>query len=228
MENTKLYNPIQDRDNDYDWNGRRDDIMMFPASSREAEKEKREVRDGMDSKQDPLRSGRPLTHSFRRRLGSFGKWSHVFLLVASLWIIPASAVFVDFQNCLSESAQHDTPLQLQLVPLVMNAVFNTTDPSHNLNITVWTNVSGSMVGSTQYILPAPNSSYWEEKNDTTVGGKIEDNPNAGNSGKQLLTTLFSKVGVLTYTPYNPKVGQDFCDQVNNATCPFGPNFHSNL
>ncbi len=86
------------------------------------------------------------------------------VLIASLWVLPTSAVFIDFQNCLSEGFQNDTPLQLQFDPLYMNAVFNTANSSHNLNITVWGNVTGSGPGAGNEVrLPAWNDTYWGTK-----------------------------------------------------------------
>jgi hypothetical protein len=109
----------------------------------------------------------------------------------------------------------------------VDAVFNNTDPTHNLNVTVWTNVTGSTVGPTRYVLPAWNSSYWDTSNDTDYGGKVEANPDP-TAAHPLLTTLFSKVNVLTYTPYNPVQGVGFCDILVNGSCPLPPNFKDNL
>jgi hypothetical protein len=228
---------IQDPHDDHVENDRQYDKMIITADPRatgQAEWKALDERwvDGSGLQQDSLRTipaGRPHSRSFTQwQMGSFGTWSYLFLLIASFWIIPASAVFVEFQNCLSEGVQNNLPPQLQLVPLVVNAVFNTTDPSHNLNLTVWTNVTGSTVAMPRLLLPAANSSYWDPgNNDTTNGGKIADNP-FPNAEEQFLTTLFSKVNVLTYSPYNPKDGEDFCHSLVNATCPVGPNFKANL
>jgi len=228
---------VQDPRDGHVENDRQYDKMVVTADEREARQAEWEALDerwvdksGLQKDSlRTIRAGRPHSrYSTRRQMGSFGTWSYLFLLIASVWIVPASAVFVEFQNCLSESVQNNQALQLQLVPLVMNAVFNTTDPSHNLNITVWTNVTGSTVDSTQFVLPAANSSYWDPgNNDTTKGGKIADNPFPG-AEKQFLTTLFSKVNVLTYAPYNPRDGEDFCNSLVNASCPVGPNFKANL
>ena len=173
-----------------------------------------------------MRVGTPRS-STRRQMGFFGTWQYLFLLMASLWIIPTSAVLVEFQNCLSEGVQNNQPLQLQLVPLVMNAVFNTTDPMHNLNITVWTNVTGSTVELPRLVLPSATDPYWTTPNDTESGGKIEANPFPAVP-TPVLTTLFNKVSVLTYTPVNPHTGVGFCDQLVNGSCPLGPNFKDNM
>jgi ML-like domain len=152
----------------------------------------------------------------------FGTLGYLLVLIASLWVIPTSAVFIDFQNCLSQSYQNDVPLQLQFDPLYMDAVFNTTDPSHNLHITVWGNVTGSGPEILVLLPPADNKTYWSS-NETNLGGKIEDNPTPDGANK--LTTLFSKVNVLTYEPWSQTV--EFCNQLINASCPLSPSFTAN-
>ncbi|KAG0651035.1 hypothetical protein D0Z07_2495 [Hyphodiscus hymeniophilus] len=149
---------------------------------------------------------------------------YMLLLLISLWAVPTSAVLVDFQNCLSEGYQNDTPTQLQFDPLFMNAVFNTTDSSHNLNITVWGNVTGSGPGSGNEVrLPPANDTYWGT-NETNLGGKIENIPEPP-PGVNKFTTLFNKVNVLTYEPWSNTV--NFCDQLINASCPLAPSFSAN-
>jgi hypothetical protein len=157
-----------------------------------------------------------------RQRNPFGALGHLLVLVGSLWVIPATAVFIDFQNCLSESYQNDQPLQLQFDPLYMDAVFNTTDPTHNLHITVWGNVTGSGPEKLVYLPPANDTAYWNS-NQTNLGGKIQDNPDPQGANK--LTALFTKVNVLTYEPWSQNV--DFCNQLINATCPLGPSFTAN-
>jgi hypothetical protein len=152
---------------------------------------------------------------------SFGTLGFLLVLIASMWIVPTSAVMIDFQNCLSESYQSDTPLQLQFDPLFVNAVFNTTDSSHNLNITVYGNVTGS---SPLVVLPnSTDTDYWNS-NQTNLGGKIENIPYPP-PGANFYTTLFNKVNVLTYEPWSDTV--KFCDQLLNAACPLAPSFNAN-
>ena len=237
MEDPQVDNQaILDTDDDHVQHDRLYDKMISAAETGEDWQEDWEAGAGqhVDSfflQQDPLqtqtmRAGKPRS-PIRRQMGFFETWQYLFLLMASLWIIPASAVLVDFQNCLSEDVQNNTPLQLQLVPLVMNAVFNTTDPMHNLNITVWTNVTGSTVELPRLLLPPANDSYWTTPNDTEYGGKIENDP-FPSVASPVLTTLFNKVSVLTYTPVNPHTGVGFCDQLVNGSCPLSPNFNDNL
>lgn len=159
---------------------------------------------------------------FRQRQRSpLGILGTVLILVTSLWIVPVSAAMIEFQNCLSESYQNNEPLQLQFVPKFFDAVFNTTDPKHNLRVTVWGNVTGSGPGSVIPILPPANDTdYWNSNQ--TGPGKIENIPDP-NVNK--LTTLFNKVNVLTYQPWSEST--DFCAQLVNASCPLSPRFTAN-
>lgn len=146
----------------------------------------------------------------------------LLILLLTIEITPASAAFINFQNCLSESYQTQTPLSLQFVPLYVNAVFNRTDPSFNLNVTVWGNVTGSGPDPLVNLPPANNTEYWD--NPANTQGKIQDIPDP-SLAKPLLTTLFNKVNVLTYEPFSQAV--DFCDQLINGSCPLGPSFTAN-
>jgi hypothetical protein len=137
-------------------------------------------------------------------------------LVISLFSSPATAVFISFQNCLSQAYQNNTPPALQFVPLYVDAVFNTTDPSHNLKVTVWGNVTGSQ---NTLPLPPPNDPAW--LNPSITNGKIENLTTPYTK----LTTLSNKVNVLTYEPWNENV--DFCDRLVNGSCPLGPKFTVN-
>jgi hypothetical protein len=164
---------------------------------------------------------RAYVHCRQGGRSSFHRLGQLLLFIASLMVTPTFAVFVDFQNCLSQGYQHDQPLQLQFDPLYVNAVFNTTNPSHNLNITVWGNVTGSGPKDLT-VLPPANSSYWSS-NSTSEGGKIENVPDPIRVNKE--TTLFSKVNVLTYEPWSETVS--FCAQLINASCPLSPSFTAN-
>jgi hypothetical protein len=140
----------------------------------------------------------------------------VFALIVSLLSSPATAVLINFQNCLSQAYQSNRPLALQFVPSHMDAVFNTTDPSHNLKVTVWGNVTGSQ---NTLPLPPPNDPAWSNPNFTN--GKIENL----TAPFKKLTTLSNKINVLTYEPWNENV--DFCDRLDNGSCPLGPMFKAN-
>lgn len=99
-------------------------------------------------------------------------WRSLVLLLAGLvsfLATPSAAVFINFDNCLSDSIINSTPLQLQFIPLFVDAVFNTSDPSHNLNVTIYGNVSGQ---ATEGVYPPPTDASWSDPNDTF--GKIVD------------------------------------------------------
>lgn len=144
-----------------------------------------------------------------RRRHNYGTLSTSSVLLASvLSLQTVSAVLVPFDNCIA-----DDWTQLQWVPMFADAVFDQTNSSNNLIVTVWGNVTGQAGSGT---LPAWNSSDW---NDTTkvLNGKILNNPNNAN-----LTTLHTKVEVATYTPMS--TDRNFCDNINNGSCPLGPVF----
>lgn len=208
------------------------DTMIMSADSREAGQMRwiKYTLDGLSIENSSsrqvanLRMGIISTNPYKRQSSSrFAIFGYLLVLITTLWVRPASAVFVEFQNCLSESVQSDAPLHLQLVPIYVSAVFNTTDPSHNLELTVFTNVSGSTTTKTQYILPAANDTAYWNSNDTSAGGKIENNPFPETVAR--LTTLFNKVTVLTYEPYTDS--KDFCATLVNGTCPLGPAWSAN-
>jgi len=95
--------------------------------------------------------------------------------------------------------------------------FNTTTPSHSLNVTVYGNVSGL---ATLEKLPGPNDPQWKNPNDTK--GKIIDLSPSNNK----FSTLFSKFNVLSYTPYEAPP-QRFCNTSIHGECPLGPAFFAN-
>jgi hypothetical protein len=154
---------------------------------------------------------------YRHRLPQVLCYGLVAMLLC-LWITPATAALINFQNCLSQAEQDTSPPPLQFVPLFMDASFNTTDPSHKLMVTVWGNVTGAY-NQEQLPLPSPNDPAWANPNDTD--GKIEDLPYP----KTKWTTLSKKVNVLTYEPW--KESEKFCDVLVNGTCPLAPSFTAN-
>lgn len=162
---------------------------------------------------------RPPPSSRRRRVHTPG---YLPLLTALLGAVPTSAVFIKFENCLSESVQTNSPLQLQFVPMFMDAKFDTAHPENALQVTVWGNVTGS--GTDQLVvLPPPSDPYWDSSQ-ANLGGKIQDLPDPTASSPKL-TTLSNKVNVLTYEPWSEPV--DFCAQLVNASCPLAPRFFAN-
>lgn len=134
-----------------------------------------------------------------------------FLLIAILaFVEPATAAFVNFDNCMSPDVVHS--LQLHFMPLFVNAIFNSSAVTHNLKITVYGNVSGS---SPSAPLPGPTDPHWQNPNETE--GKI---PKLGHDNKKY-TTLQTTFNVLDYTPYNNV--SSFCDSTVQS-CPLAPDF----
>ncbi|KPM36111.1 hypothetical protein AK830_g10472 [Neonectria ditissima] len=133
---------------------------------------------------------------------------------------PAYAVRVPAQNCLDESYRRSANHPLQWESLYIDVVFDTKDDSHNLEVTVWGNVTGSQDGGT---LPAAGDSYWTDPKETN--GKIihSANPNAPDSKA---TTLILKLDFLSYQPWNHTMF--FCTQGlgNGYQCPLSPVFNS--
>lgn len=143
------------------------------------------------------------------------------LVCLSLLSQPAAAVLLHkFDNCLQESTKDSNPLELQWVPLYVGATFDTKNKSHNLRVTVWGNVTGSYNPTAGPELPPWDSDDWSNPNVTD--GKIVDNPFPTTAN--FLTTLHSKIDVVTYEPYAADF--DFCkDALTNASCPLGPYFN---
>lgn len=156
---------------------------------------------------------------------SLGAHVSIVTLILSFWIFPVSAVFVDFQNCLSERILHHQPLALQLVPQFVDVIFNTTSSHHRLNVTVWVNVTGSTAGSAPRLVlpPADNVNYWNGNN-TESGGKIEAIPSPDIINKQ--TTLYNSISFLNYKQFHEYVS--FCDHMVNGACPLGPVWNRHL
>ncbi|KAI9830536.1 MAG: hypothetical protein M1819_005494 [Sarea resinae] len=139
------------------------------------------------------------------------------LLLCCLFVRQAAAAFINFDNCLNPNIINSNPLQLQFVPLHLYASFNKTNPSHNLNVTVYGNVSGI---ATQQTYPSPNSPQWSDPNATV--GKIVDLSKSNN----VYSTFFSRFNVLSYTPYDADPMR-FCETLVHGECPLGPAFTAN-
>jgi hypothetical protein len=155
-----------------------------------------------------------------RRVPALLSYNFLFGLFTLFAILGSSeAALVNFTNCLPpailDSSGNNT--QLQWVPLYVNAVFNETAPTHNLNITVYGNVTGRL---TNLPLPPPNDPAWTNPNATL--GKIVD-----ISGANIHTTLKASINVLTFTEYHASPS-DFCESTVNVACPIAPVFNPNL
>jgi hypothetical protein len=112
----------------------------------------------------------------------------------------------------------NNPVHLQFTPYFFDVRFNTTAPSHNLNITIYGNVSGQATEGDLH--PWNDKQYWE---DPTEGfGKIVDE----SPTNPKLTTLYSTFMVASYTAYEDH-GSQFCISTVNASCPIPPSFSGN-
>lgn len=128
---------------------------------------------------------------------------------------PTLAVRIPFSNCLPDSYRFNDPLPLQWTPLYADAVFDTENDSHNLQVIVWGNVSGSR--NTEQ-LPPPGSPYWRDPEEED--GKIIRTPEP-DVEKPKATTLYRRVNVLTFEPWNNSV--DLCRYgLTNGSCPLSP------
>lgn len=145
------------------------------------------------------------------------------VLLACTGIQPASAVSVQFENCMPDDyVNNKDPVLLQWIPLHVEASFDTTTgDNRNLIVTMYGNVTGTRSSSP---LPAWNSPDWSNPNDTD--GKILREPDT-TAAQPKLTTLHSKIEVLTYEPWNNDT--DFCAQsLTNGVCPLGPVFNTSV
>ena len=143
------------------------------------------------------------------------KLSILLLLV----IIPTSAaVYVDFENCLDPtivSSAFEKQGLLQFIPHHVWASFNTSAPSHTLNVTVYGNISGIATNEPR---PDWDNPQWLDDNKTL--GKILDQDKSNNK----YSTLFARFNVLDYTPYNAGASR-FCNNTINQPCPLIPAFN---
>jgi hypothetical protein len=144
-----------------------------------------------------------------------------FLVFASL-LPRADAVFINFDNCLDKLFLDNNVPYLKFTPMYVWAAFDTANPSHNLNVTVYGNVSGQ---SDRGTLPAwDNTEAWENPN-STLFGKIVDVDKAANK----YTTLFSDFRTLTYSSWTSAPEQFCANTLNNSAsdCPMAPAFTAN-
>jgi hypothetical protein len=156
-------------------------------------------------------------HRLRLHRSPLGKTLFLLpLLIFTLFVSPIHAAFVPFSNCLSQAVvTSKNPQQLQFVPLFVDVRFNSTDPKHNLNVTVYGNVTGQAFLNGPYP-PATNTTFWDDPPEGFQITNATDN----------ITTLFASTDFLTYVPYTA-VPSPFCDAVGNHPCPLGPLFYAN-
>lgn len=147
------------------------------------------------------------------------------LLLACSAIPVVSAVNVSWENCLSDnyiSTNLNIPresVQLQFIPVAVDAVFEAQGENHNLLITVWGNVTGRVGDAT---LPPPGDPEWDNPDSqAALSGKIQNTIEHGLSVYNA-TTLHSTIDVLTYRPYSNDAY--FCQSLLHGSCPLGPVF----
>jgi hypothetical protein len=156
----------------------------------------------------------PETTSLPRRGASYSLWSTVQTLcifVIAIFNLPvADAAFIPFSNCQKPSDINSQKLQFR--PFFVDAKFDTKDPNHTLNITVYGNVSGSATGSES---DYPSLTSW---NIFDPQFNIVDAPDN-------FTTLFATVDVLSYSAWHPKPMR-FCNETISGNCPWRPLFNA--
>lgn len=157
-----------------------------------------------------------LSWSKRHKARSF-VWIQILYMVVEL-IGLSTAAFVMFENCMNPNIIGSEPRQLQFRPLFVKAVFNATAPSHNLNVTVYGNVSGT--ASFDKLPFPPGDQRWNDTDETD--DKIPELDVSNNK----YTTLKAAFKVLDYTPYTADP-VPFCTQLLKGHCPLAPVFSAN-
>jgi hypothetical protein len=153
----------------------------------------------------------------KRRIDLVSALPTVFLFLTLAFLPVANAVYLNFDNCLEKTYRLATgPQRLQFVPQYFWAEFNTSAPSHHLNVTVYGNVTGQL---TQGFYPPSSDPSWSDSNNKF--GKIYDNSTASNK----LTTLFADFKTITYSAWESGPLQ-LCNYTlgSKSHCPIGPVF----
>ncbi|KAL4753444.1 hypothetical protein BDW72DRAFT_201571 [Aspergillus terricola var. indicus] len=171
--------------------------------------------------------GRPSTRQHRKWRGIFRRrprrdtssgWSLWWIALVILAVMSsASAVLLEFENCLDESIVDSSPRQLQFVPLDVSVTLNMSNSLYPLDVIIYGNVTGTANRSTDY--PAPDDPQWDNPNSTL--GKIIDLDVDNNN----YSTLIASIQVASFTPYSEP--SRFCDSVTQGDCPLGPVFYIN-
>lgn len=132
-------------------------------------------------------------------------------LIQLLLIIvhPSSAALINFENCLGPDIINDNKT-LQFIPMFANAVFDATTSSHNLDVTVYGDITGGLSNNQSFLL---NDTHWNDNNQSD--GKIPD------LGPPLRTVLKATINVLDYN-LPPPVPKPFCESTVNKLCPLAP------
>lgn len=141
------------------------------------------------------------------------------MIISFAFISESHAALVEFQNCLAAGVNQSNPIQLQFTPLFFDARFDAVDPSHNINISIYGNISGTTITQPLPPYPAP-----EWMNASYPYGKILDVSEGEGSEKSNFSTLQYNFRVLTYQPYKAPPSR-FCNStVGGTECPILPLF----
>lgn len=155
--------------------------------------------------QSPPRASPSFISCVRRRIILLIGLIQLLLIIVN----PSSAALINFENCLSpDIINHNETLQF--IPMFANAVYNATTSSHNLNLTVYGNITGGLSINQNFPL---NDTHWSDNDQTD--GKI---PDIGTAG--LITALRATIKVLDYTLYSSVTS--FCNSTVNKPCPLAP------
>ena len=125
----------------------------------------------------------------------------LFYLVLALLIPRADAVFINFESCSSKLILDGGIPYLEFTPMYVWAAFDTHQPTHNLNVTVYGNVSGQTDRGT---LPPAGNASWNDPKEVQIGKII-----SLDESSNLYTTLFSNFKTLTYSSWTP-LGVPLC------------------
>lgn len=156
----------------------------------------------------------------KRTIESLSPSFFTLLLIVILSALPlTNAVFINFDNCLDRAYRRAEPALLQFTPYFVWAKFDNTDPAHNLNVTVYGNVSGQY---TSRAYPPPTDPLWTNPKDSF--GKIPNAWGANANSPGVATTFFTTFDVLTYNSYSTPDGSAFCENTINKPCPLAPVF----
>ena len=139
---------------------------------------------------------------------------------AALFYRPALLNDNNPYNCLPpeyhNSDSRGPQVLLQFRPYAIRAVFNTSGPAYNLNVTVFGNVTGQQ-NLGDRLRPPNDTAYWRNASETF--GKIPDQDPATG----LQSTLFTRINVLNYVPFKSDPMR-FCNHTLNTECPIAPVF----
>lgn len=156
----------------------------------------------------------------RRRISqASSRWnsSLLGLTFLTLFVAHAQAAFVEFSSCLT--GNRTDPNILHFIPHYVDVAFDTQQPSHMLNITVFGNVTGQDFDGP---LPPADSPLWNDPG--YVDGKLLDIGRSGQ-GAPGRSALQQDLHVLSYTPATFNATQ-FCQSTTDGTtCPVAPVFN---